>query len=914
MVDKLNPILRMMFQRVSIERILTLNESRKVYYDQLNMDYLQDLMLTYYQQYTDTEMHLQIQEVQEQMNQGNQSLVYCETSNVFNVFLILLYYVEEVLTFCENRVVCKYQNLLEWNELTRIIGEDLAVVSLISKRDLECGREQQNFLWEPVIGHNNIRLEKILNRGMAENHFHLRGSAPYFDITWINLMNHPTAYKYKSFLEELEYSSRDKNKKSETSIKRRSFRELVFSAALIRFYLCSCLNDFPISLITRNEGLWDCVFSNCIEETFKRRTKLKKEVQILVADVERLNIYISDIQSQIDGMDIWHNGQDYMNTYVSNCGSLLEQEYRVLAGERWFLYQMVRSIRNPDDRFSHEDYNLFYAYLRIKNELRNEFVQCNNMIGFENFQIYQGRKDLFSHTKDWKGSEGMLARMAVRDVLNNPAVWSLELRISPANTAELNKKNIEEYDRAILKEYDENDAFRKFLEQYIWGGGTTDKGKDLKKRYYYVFHFTKRSEEGLGDFEHMECRHYIYRSKILRTAEAIINFRENYPQYGKRVLGIDACSQEIGCRPEVFGRVFRTLKGYTSSYDDKGDNFILPQLKITYHVGEDFLDVADGLRAVDEAIRFLGLDCGDRIGHALVLGVNVRDWYDLKQKQVTLTLQDYLDNIMWLHHALIKYNISDVGALIGKLESWFDYYFSYIYQQCIEEMQKNKSSIRFRTQFNISTYYLAWLLRGDKPSLYKKGSYERNPSAEIDQWERYAVNKDRPRVQDIRKIPEVALLYHMYHYNEGVRKRGAEKRTFSIPEEYIQGVTTVQKMMREELVERGIAVECNPSSNLRIGTFKSYSEHPIKVFYNLGLTKNEEELMECPQMNVSINTDDKGVFATRLENEYALLACALEKEKTLDGNKKYKKEFIYEWLDNIREMGLQQTFMMEENT
>ena len=77
---------------------------------------------------------------------------------------------------------------------------------------------------------------------------------------------------------------------------------------------------------------------------------------------------------------------------------------------------------------------------------------------------------------------------------------------------------------------------------------------------------------------------------------------------------------------------------------------------------------------------------------------------------------------------------------------------------------------------------------------------------------------------------------------------------------------------------------------------------------NIGLTYNEQELESCPQMNVSINTDDKEVFVTRLENEYALLALALEQVRKADGTPKYKREFIYQWLDNIREMGLRQAF------
>lgn len=88
---------------------------------------------------------------------------------------------------------------------------------------------------------------------------------------------------------------------------------------------------------------------------------------------------------------------------------------------------------------------------------------------------------------------------------------------------------------------------------------------------------------------------------------------------------------EIGCRPEVFGWVFRVLKNTTEAEVNPLYGERLPQLKITYHVGEDFLDVADGLRAIDEAIRFLQLDYGDRLGHALALGVDVRKWYTVKK-------------------------------------------------------------------------------------------------------------------------------------------------------------------------------------------------------------------------------------------------------------------------------------------
>ena len=50
------------------------------------------------------------------------------------------------------------------------------------------------------------------------------------------------------------------------------------------------------------------------------------------------------------------------------------------------------------------------------------------------------------------------------------------------------------------------------------------------------------------------------------------------------------------------------------------------------------------------------------------------------------------------------------------------------------------------------------------------------------------------------------------------------------------------------------------------------------------ITRDELDIM------FSINTDDKGVFCTSLENEYALMGCALERMRDEQGRKKYQKQ------------------------
>lgn len=1017
MIYQLSEIVRILFQRVSVERLLE-PKQEALYYDELNVDYLQDLMLTYHQQFSDTEMRLRISEVKTQMKSHTTIRPYLNGLNVkddmLNVFSVLFYYVTDVLVFHENRVVCRYDRLLEWKRLSDYIGEDLPVTAMLALKDCEQGTENRDFCWQPVLNHNNTQLNRILAKGMAENHFHLRCAAPYFHISWINLMNHPGRRDISKFLDNLGGAVRDKQRKSEGSAIYQTVSSLVILAALIRLYLSSCLSsrqiklqpyrippmeiwsevrkskkssqfmiDFRASLDQLQKNT-ETTFGAVLDEmetqhngkcgyselmsffrlfssvTFDRQkisdetdiedianevtehiTYLELEkcrhclppqvfsmywrretwqtVQRMLHRPVQLEMNVVKLQEILDNLQHITGEMDYMLQFSPDIHRDSEEEYRVLGGERWFEYRMLKCILSGDRLFNRQEINLFYAYLRIKNEVRSELVQVNDMVGFENFQIYQDRKDWFSHTGDHLISEGMLARMAVRGVLSNPAVKYLEARISPAKSAYENALTIQSYDRAITRESDQKKEFIKDIKEVRnnFKGHASNCAipeDDLRRRFYYVFHFPKKADSQDGWF-FTEYRHYEFRRNLKEKAEEILKFRQDYPELAQRVLGIDACAQEIGCRPEVFARAFRVLKKYVSPFISQGCNEELPQLKITYHVGEDFLDITDGLRAIEEAVRFLQLDCGDRLGHALALGINAEEWYQFKGYHITLPLHDYLDNVVWLHHALTKYKVNGTDVLKSWLEKEFSHYFTYIYQNSILYAVVNNSPIERHTEgtFDINVYYLSWLLRGDHPSLYKSGRYV-EAKGKADPWQRYSANEEKMRNDDIRKIPEVAFLYYMYHYDRHVRERGSEVKTKCIPDIYVEGVIQVQKAIRERLVERGIAIETNPSSNFYISTFREYGEHPIKTFYNLGLTKNEQELMECPQMNVSINTDDNGVFSTRLEIEYALLARAMEGDNSgISESKGYKREFIYQWLDNIREMGLRQSFIAVEN-
>ena len=158
---------------------------------------------------------------------------------------------------------------------------------------------------------------------------------------------------------------------------------------------------------------------------------------------------------------------------------------------------------------------------------------------------------------------------------------------------------------------------------------------------------------------------------------------------------------------------------------------------------------------------------------------------------------------------------------------------------------------------------------------------------------------------DVIKTETNCGLYSYYQFGRRERKIGQEMTDVRITPEYADLIRRMQDGMIKFLIKKGISIECNPSSNVLIGTFKRYEEHPIFRFNRFDL---DERYRNVDQLCVSVNTDDQGIFDTSLENEYALLASALEKQKLEDGMQKYSSSAILQYLYNLRAMGEMQVF------
>lgn len=864
----LDNIVRIYFSSVSAQMII----KNKINYKNFSADEFSRLAKAYIQQYSETESQQLYEYIKDGVSEEGHPFAGEAGRCGLNVFAALEELSDQLLTKENNKVCCCYNNLLRFREITGYIEEDLLVCAYLAVRCKRLGEICSRFNWNTTVGHNNVQMRRILERGISENHFHLYGSAPPFHLMWLYFMNHICDLVLAGFAKAVEQKQRVTREHYSIWYSEDSFLRRILKAALIRRHLIK-------RLFYENSGLKEK--KDAVEEF------IDTNLEDLLTG-ENIEIYCKEIQN---GIDKFRNcailkGADATVDYalwVSCHGAGTEEYDKWNIGERWLIYQMLIKEMDVTQRcFSARDFQLFYAYLVIKQSVRGEVIQVNSTVGFENFKIYSNRKNFYPDYQK-------MIKTAIYGSIENGNIRALEMRITPSENACDNAKKIIEIDRIVTEM---NQAMKRC------------KYSGVDWNHYYVFHFSKQKDEPLGkrgDFSGYRCRHYKKRRQLERQADAIYFLRERYREAASEVLGIDACSQEIGCRPEVFAPVFRFLSEHTVE-----DIFGVPrvsQLKKTYHVGEDFLDVVDGLRAVDEAIQFLNLQCGDRIGHGTVLGIDAKRWYEFKQNTIVLTKQDYLDNVVWLYHKLVEYKIEGQEILLERLLQDFECYFSEIYLH----METGERNIGY---FNIYTYYEAWKLRGDEPELYAGRYYDKSGVYTGKEW---LVNRKFPEKFSNREREDIGYLYYLYHYDWDVKNNGAKSVQIYISPVYVDGVVAVQKAMCKEFASRGIGVEANPSSNLTISTMQDYAEHPIVRLYNKDMTWNIEKLQECPQVNISINTDDKGIFHTSLENEYALMACAMEKVKDEKGAPIYDRQMIYHWIDNIREMGNLQSFWEREN-
>ncbi len=782
------------------------------------------------------------------------------------IFRLLINASRELLKTDGDEIECKFDQMLRWRKLSFLFGQDIFTCAYLADFDIERGVTTKCFSWLPIIKSDDDRLHNLLEKGIADNHFHLGGSTRIFDLNWISLMNRIDNRLHD--FKRLKYTMQEYDMDPICDPERREdFYAECQRAALYRVYLFS---------VIKGDGF------------------LEKKLNMLLGAMKRgarPGEYVAEIQDAVVLAKNLYGAryEDIVLDYALEKDMVddNDNECRILAGERRFLYECFR--RMISRAFSDEQSNLFYSYLVIRTDFRGELVQTNGRVGFANFSAYQDRKDYFIAGK--KPYEDELVRLALNESLRKRNMVSLEARICPKNSSYEQLKVLKYYERIVKGKKHGNES-REDEEL------KDEAGRAAYSKLIYVLHFPKLKDK---KFIEGVPRNDNVRQKYAHQAKSIAALLGKQKDINEHIKGIDACSNELFCRPEAFGQIFRYLSDIvvTCQEDWKKPGYAAGKktnLHTTYHAGEDFYDIVDGLRAIDEAILFCGLKRGSRLGHALALGIMPENYYKFKCYNLVLPKQVLLDDIAWLICKAGEYGCQIENALKEKLEGKFYELFSEIFGDSMGE----------ETFVSVFEYYQSWKLRGDNPQPYRldmKAFRKNLEDTPLERFDRYQFNNTIEHV--LRMNAKYKKLYFIYHYSEQARKRGDEIEVFKVDGNYGNLVRQIQNHMIRKLVQKGIAIETNPSSNYLIGTIQKYEDHPIIRFNARKLKTVTPNASLC----VSINTDDQGVFDTLLENEYALMALALKKAKNSDSTLKYDTEDIYEWIDYVRKMGLEQIFI-----
>lgn len=753
-------------------------------------------------------------------------------------FHLLPKFSNDVLKSEGSSIKVLFPNYLRWHNLTLFLGEDILTTSYLASTEANKGISRKNFSWPAVLEHDKKELNDIIAKGCSDVHNHLYASADVFNINWITLMNQVqesiTEKPQDATKKEYEENEHINIPKFETTLKdpapnfwgykdNLTLRRLAILASLIRLLLYKILRGQQVS-----DEQWNAL-DNMLENTNEQADWLPNVQNWIGQSAENKKSFFR--------CKNW----DYVineDVQIDDDGSA----YMVLAGERWLLYNFMRRLFEKDQNID-QIAPYVYVYYLIKLIYRRELVLTNNLKGYRNFRRYQSMESLFIHAQD---DRKLLASCyAIATGIRKYDTDYFETRLSLGNALDRLRTALNE---KIDFDHDVNLIDTRLLENVSFVVSASKTFTPLPSN------LTRQKNE--------DSRRYKYARKNAKdVAEGICqevkNTKSEFKVQKPFVMGMDACGDEIHARPEAFAVAYRYLKGQGIE-------------NLTYHAGEDFYDLIDGLRAIDELLLFLDYGQGNRIGHALSLGLDAKHFYESKHMTILAPRQYVLDNIVWL----LKRGQSTYGVA---LEKEID---TLLHSYCVDLYKL----IYNDDNFNIDEYWNAYLLRANDPLLNKKDS---EPSS----YAYYAISSN-PIIPD-KPDDKVNALYNLYLYDKSVRLLGDVPFEIKYKEWIIDVATTIQEKMRGLLIEKGVSVECAPTSNLFIGQFNRYDEHPMLAMSPVDDSKE--------QMSISINTDDSGILATSLYAEYSLIALSLIKSG------ENEKE-VLEYIDRLRENSNNQRF------
>jgi adenosine deaminase len=517
--------------------------------------------------------------------------------------------------------------------------------------------------------------------------------------------------------------------------------------------------------------------------------------------------------------------------------------------EAWQLVTLLTSFNNRT-LSDHLGY-VFWHYALIRAQFCRLLVQQAQHKGFDQFQ-YITLNELREATE-----QDYAERFRQIERGHQQVVDFLEGRFAPKNhpdkTAALIGKILRGYLKFLSEDEDGQVSSEQGSSQYGSLSDLIERVQELERgrsevpqsirrlRLGLVPHFIKQTtySERVSFFSNHDvrpfCRDVRLRRETDHSARALIALLQRTRGLEGLIRGIDAASNERHAGPEVFAPVFRRMRAAGIR-------------RFTYHVGEDFAHLASGLRAISEAVMYLGLDAGCRIGHGTAAGVSPKKWWGSVQGYVVLPLEERLDDLVFAWDTLVN---------------------ARIHIESITLIEAEIRSLTMRIWQNPTltpdVLSMAWKLRTLDPLAKETGSSDVDPNRRNEAL-RYAEARDRH--------PEAHaqfLLRHGIGATTQQLQRCQEEIVVFRKDDVLSPkvLRGLQQAILKRLADCTIAIETLPTSNVRISIHEGYDEHHASNWLGLGKHPMKSSVA------IVIGSDNPGIFATGLRQEYAHLLRVL---------------------------------------
>lgn len=570
---------------------------------------------------------------------------------------------------------------------------------------------------------------------------------------------------------------------------------------------------------------------------------------------------------------------------------------------------------------------VFTRYLIYHTHYWKQATQAGKTTGLRRFQVFYDAPERDLKEKN----SGEVAGLTLDRLSKATSLRQLEGRLTPPSNG--HSKYIPwllAFAQQVKKRSLDKFGIVVHFKKASHGSSTREAGENLRKKY------------GLRDREKKQApiRQYFLRYGDIRRetrSDAFKLFRllSSPDPVVPFIVGIDAASLELTTPPEVFAPAFRFLKEYpidirkcgtSRAYSERHDYVARlvnnRLLGMTYHVGEDFRHLLSGLRAIHEVVEYFEPQPGDRLGHAIALGLDPEVWSKQMGYHAVVPKQEWLDTLVWIHSFLGAGN-----DLVGELsiEERIQYFSKTIYAKtklvperyidlyCIPITLYDSWRLRQLDPYSIGNSNPLGVTPGDgnlehtqdnvPPDDIKPGKQLFSiPYRGDSPWQRRWLDVQKKILKKLKKkvgSDGAYLLTNLYWFCPRVAEEGRKPVTIDMigkKKLWLQLCRQVQEKLRGIVRDRHLVVEVNPSSNRVIGPMASMQDHPV-----FRLTDDKDGRLG-QEGRVTINTDDPGVFATSLSHEFFLLGEVLL-------GRGYPEEEVMRWLEWLRQKGGDYSFL-----